>query len=180
MAPCNKIKTLSLFILITFLFIPIAGAASNADNIIGPTYFKPSQNPAFDEDLFSELGKNVDLYNEHFDKVPQIVKRLVGSEEIKGEIELENGEILYVTLLMSGGKVHDFYKYDTSEDPNSKFGPSMTVKTNEETIRKILDSNEPLKETAKGMDESTFNVEAEGFFRKAMLFTFKNYVNNLA
>lgn len=179
MVPCNKIKTLGLFILIAFLFIPIASAASDVGNIKEPTYFKAPENSASDEDLFSELSKNVELYNEHFDKVPQIVKRLVGSEEIKGEIELENGEMLYVTFLMSGGKVYKFYKYDTSEDPNSKFGPSMTVKTNEETIRKILDSNEPLKETAKGMDDGTFNVEAEGFFRKAMLFTFKNYVNNL-
>lgn len=179
MVPCNKIKTLGLFILIAFLFIPIASAAPDVGNIKEPTYFKAPENSASDEDLFSELSKNVELYNEHFDKVPQIVKRLVGSEEIKGEIELENGEMLYVTFLMSGGKVYKFYKYDTSEDPNSKFGPSMTVKTNEETIRKTLDSNEPLKETAKGMDDGTFNVEAEGFFRKVMLLTFKNYINNL-
>ena len=61
-------------------------------------------------------------------------------------------------------------------DPNSKFGPSMTVETDEKTVRKILDSKDPLKETVKSMNEDSFKVETEGFFRNAVLWTLKQFL----
>jgi hypothetical protein len=98
-----------------------------------------------------------------------LFQRLVGSEQIAGRINLENGEMLYVTFLMSGGKVMDFYSYDTPEDPYSKFEPSIIVETDEKTVRKTLDSDDPLREAVNGMNEGSFNVETKGFFRSATL-----------
>ena len=57
--------------------------------------------------------------------------------------------------------------------PNSKFEPSMNVETDEQTVRKILDSKDPLRETVNSMNEDSFKVEAKGFFRKAELWTFQ-------
>ena len=145
MVPCNKIKALSFFLLIMLLFVPIAGAVSDAGDIRKANLFKAPENSTADNDLFTELSEKTGLYNKNFDKVPAILQKLVGSEEIAGKIKLDNGEMLYVTLLMRGGKIGDFYRYNTSTDPNSKFGPSITVETDEQTIRKILDSKDPLR-----------------------------------
>ena len=83
--------------------------------------------------------------------------------------------MLYVTLLMGGGKIRDFYSYNTPNDPNSKFGPSITVETDEKTIQKVLGSKEPLKEAVKSMDDDSLKVETEGIFRNLMLSTLKTF-----
>jgi hypothetical protein len=45
------------------------------------------------------------------------------------------------------------------------------VETDEKTVRKILESEEPLKETVKNMNDDSLQVETEGFFRDTMLWT---------
>ena len=67
----------------------------------------------------------------------------------------------------------DFYRYDTSDDPYSKFEPSIEIETDEQTVRKILDSNNPLREAVNYMNEGSLNVVTKGFFRGAMLWTIK-------
>lgn len=169
----NKTRALSIFLLIMFLFVPLAGAASNAADIKKADLYEAPKNTTTENNLFTELSEKTELYNQNFDKVPGILKRLVASEEIAGEVKLDNGEMLYVTLLMRGGKVGEFYRYDTPNDPNSKFGPSITVETDEKTIRKVLDSEEPLKETVKAMNEDSLKVETKGFFRSTVLWTLR-------
>jgi len=155
------------------LLAPIAGAASSAGTITGAELFTTPINSSTENDLFSELSAQMKLYNENFDNVPSLVKRLAASEEVAGKIELENGEMLYVTLLMRGGQVGEFYRYDTPNDPNSQFGPSITIESDEETIREILDSEDPLRKTVEHMNEGALDVEVEGFFRKTVLWSIK-------
>ncbi|HET8689684.1 MAG TPA: hypothetical protein VFM18_24010, partial [Methanosarcina sp.] len=128
-----------------------------------------------ESNLFTELSTKAELYNNNFAKVPKVLKRLVASEEIAGKIKLEDGEMLYVTLLMRGGEIGDFRTYDTPNDPNSKFGPSITVETDEKTVRSVLDSKEPLKEAIKNMNDGSLKVETEGLFRNMMLGTLKEF-----
>jgi len=175
MSPCSKTKALSLLIFIMLLLVPIAGAASNTGNIKKADLYQAPENSTNENALFAELSANVELYNTNFDKVPDILQRLVASEEIAGKIKLENGEMLYVTLLMGGGQVRDFYSYETPDDPNSKFGPSITVETDEKTIQNVLDSKEPLKEAVKSMNDGSLKVETEGLFRNFMLSTLKTF-----
>ncbi|HII81572.1 MAG TPA: hypothetical protein HA261_14570 [Methanosarcina sp.] len=169
MASCSKYRILSLF-LVVLLLAPVTGVASSAGNIIAADSFNTSINSSTENDLFTELSSQMKLYNENFDKVPSLVQRLVGSEEIAGRIELNNGEMLYVTLLMRSGKVGDFYRYDTPNDPDSKFGPSITVESDENTIREILDSDDSLRKAVEKMNEGSLTVEVEGFFRKTVLY----------
>jgi hypothetical protein len=157
------------------LLVPIAGAASNAGNIKKADLYEAPENSTTENALFAELSAKAELYNKNFDKVPDVLQRLVASEEIAGKIKLENGEILYVTLLMGGGKIRDFYSYETPNDPNSKFGPSITVETDEKTIQKVFDSKEPLKEAVKSMNDDSLKVETEGLFRNLMLSTLKTF-----
>jgi hypothetical protein len=175
MVPCSKIKVLSLFLLIVFLFVPIAGAASNEVNITEAETYKAPENPGTENDLFAELSAKASLYNDNYDKVPMLLRNFVGSQEIAGKIELENGQMLNVTLLMNGGKIENFYKYDTPTDPNSKFGPSITFETDEQTVRKVLNSKEPMREAVKSMDDGSLKVEVKGLFRKTALWVLKSY-----
>jgi hypothetical protein len=169
----NKTRTLSFFLLVMLLLVPVAGAVSSGVDIKKAETYKALENLTAENDLFAELSTKAELYNEGFDKVPLALKKLVASEEIAGKVKLENGEMLYMTLLMRGGKIGEFYTHDTPEDPNSKFGPSITVETDEKTVRKILDSEDPLKEAVKCMNEDSLKVETEGIFRDTMLWTVK-------
>lgn len=173
MSPCSKTRFLSL-LLIMLLFVPIAGAVSSAGNIKKADLYEAPENSNTENTLFAELSTKAELYNNNFDKVPEVLQKLVASEEIAGKIKLENGEMLYVTLLMGGGKIRDFYSYDTPNDPNSKFGPSITVETDEKTIKAVLDSKEPYEEAVKCMNDDTLKVETEGIFRNAVLLTVKH------
>jgi hypothetical protein len=167
MVPCSKIKAFSYFLLVLLLCVPIAGAVE----ITGAELYTAPNNYTVGDDLFTELSVKIGHYNQNLEKVPAVFDRFVGSEEIAGRIKLENGTMLNVTLLMRGGGVGDFYSYNTSTDPKSAFGPSITVETNEQTVREILDSKDPLRKTVESMNNESFNVETTGFFRKTALWT---------
>lgn len=165
----SKTRALSLLLFITFLFVPIAGAVSNVDNIKDANLYKAPKNPTTETDLFAELSAKAELYNQNFDQIPEIVKKLVGSEEIAGKIKLANGKMLYVTLITNEGKIETFSK----SDPNSKFEPSMTVKTDEKTVREVLDSKEPFNEVIKCINGGTIKVKPKDFFQGTVLWTLK-------
>lgn len=171
MVTFTKTKALNVFLLIVLLFVPIAGAVD--PTVMEAGLYKAPEGSNLNNDLFSVLSVKTESYNQKFDEVPMLFQRLVGSEQIAGRIKLVNGEMLYVTFLMSGGKVMDFYRYDTIDDPYSKFEPSIIMETDEQTMRKILDSKDPLMEAVNGMNEGSFNVETEGFFRSATLWAIK-------
>lgn len=171
MVPCIKTNVLSVFLLILFVFAPLAGAS-------GPTVreAEPYKAPAdafAKQDLFSVLCVKAELYNEQSDDVPMLLQKFVGSEQIALRIKLDNGNMLYATVRMAGGKVIGFYSYDTQTDPNSKFEPSIIVESNEQTVRRILDSSNPLKEAVNCMNEDSLKVEAKGVFLNAELWTLR-------
>jgi hypothetical protein len=153
------------------LLAQITGVASSAGDITDASTYTTSANSSAENDLFTELSAQMQLYNDNIDNVPVLVKRLVGSEEIAGKIELNNGSMLYVTLRMTGGKVDEFYSYPTSNDPNSKFGPSITVESDENTIRDILNSEDPLRTAVEKTNEGSLTVEIDGYFRKLVFWS---------
>jgi hypothetical protein len=171
MVHCIKNRKLSIFLLIILLFIPIVDAAKPV--VRGADLYKAPEGINPDSDLFSRLSVQAELYNQKFDKVPMLFQRLVGSEQIAVIIKLDNGEMLYLTFLMTGGKVLDFYRHDTPDDPYAKFEPTMEVETNEQTVVQILDSSNPLREAVKCMNEGSYKVVTKGFFRSAILWTIK-------
>ncbi|MDQ1276799.1 MAG: hypothetical protein QG610_2377 [Euryarchaeota archaeon] len=170
MVSCSKNRILSLFLTLLLLF-QITGVASSAGDITPASTFTTSANSSTENDLYTELSAQMELYNDNFDNVPMLVQRLVGSEEIAAKIELNDGDMLYVTIRMAGGKVNDFYSYDTPNDPNSKIGPTITVESDEETVREILESDDQLRKAVESMNEGSLNVEIEGFFRKTVLWS---------
>ncbi|MDD3042534.1 MAG: hypothetical protein PHW56_06245 [Methanosarcinaceae archaeon] len=172
-----KRKLSLVLVLVSFLFIPLAGAGTDSASVIDAQIYEAPEEArklAEEGDLFGELCINAELYNENIKDVPGLLKRFVGSEEIAGQIELENGDMLYITLIMRSGMVSDFYSYETSSDPKLKLGPSMTVKTDEETIRDILDSEDPYQEAVDSMNDEALLIECKGLFKKSVLWTIKH------
>lgn len=160
-------------VLVLLLLASIAGPASGAGDITAAELFTTPINSSPENDLFSELSAQMGFYNNNFDNVPLLVKKLVASEEVAGKIELENGEMLYVTLLMRGGQVGEFYRYDTPNDPNSKIGPSITIESDEKTVREIIDSDDTLRKAVEKMNEGSLNVEVKGLFRNTVFWSIK-------
>lgn len=168
MCPHSKTRALSLFVLVILLFVPLAGAVSNTDgikeshmhkNIDGVKeshMYKAPKNEATKSDLFEELKAKAELYNQNLDKVPAIVKKLIGSNEIVGKIKLNNGETLCVTVITNNGKETCMYDHAISN-------PSITVKTDENTVRKVLDSNHPFKEAFKSIKDGSVKVKPSLF-----------------
>lgn len=143
------------------------GAVSNAGNI-NANLEKTSKNHSTGDDLFKELSAKTGLYNQICDKVP-IVKELVGSEDFLVKIKLENGGTLSVTFTTNNGKINlnTFSKYGKK----SEFKPSITVKTNEKTIREVLNSKNPFIDTFKFIINGSIKVEGESYFQKTVLHT---------
>jgi hypothetical protein len=176
----SKITSLSFLLLIIFLFIPIAGAVSNADKV--------SNNQDTGEELFEKMRGNAELYNQYFDtgQIPR-VKKLVSdvSEDVLVKIKLENGKTLSVTFTTNKGKIDlDTFSMDKEK---SKFKPSITVKTDEETVREVLDSKdltEILKLMTNGsikINTKSYSDEIENYTNKIESYTNKieSYINEI-
>ncbi|MBP2029108.1 hypothetical protein J2755_000028 [Methanohalophilus levihalophilus] len=61
-------------------------------------------------DLYYDMGQKVSIYNANVDLVPDLVKDLLGNEEIYGIIEMEDESILEVKTVTSNGVVVEFTK----------------------------------------------------------------------
>lgn len=148
------------------IMVPLAGAVSETSVTANASPAGPAPSAEEKGDLYSDLNVKVEHYNQNFDNVPMLVKRLVGSQEIEGKITQNDGSVLRITALMRGGKVGEFYKSDTKE---SRFGPSLTFESDEDTIRKIMSSKDPLRKTVRSIKDGKLKVECESFFRKSVL-----------
>lgn len=169
----SKITSLSFLLLIIFLFIPIAGAVSNADKV--------SNNQDTGEELFEKMRGNAELYNQYFDtgQIPR-VKKLVSdvSEDVLVKIKLENGKTLSVTFTTNKGKIDlDTFSMDNEK---SKFKPSITVKTDEETVREVLDSKD-LTEILKLMTNGSIKINTKSYSDEIESYTNKieSYTNKI-
>lgn len=61
-------------------------------------------------DLYYDMGQKVNIYNSNVDSVPNLVKDLLGNEEIYGIVEMEDGSILEVKAVTSNAVVVEFTK----------------------------------------------------------------------
>jgi hypothetical protein len=149
----SKTISLSFLFLIIFSFVPIAGAVSNADKV--------SNNQDTGEELFEEMRVNAELYNQYFDneQIPRVKMLVSGvSEDVLVKIKLENGKTLSVTFTTNKGKIDlDTFSMDNEK---SKFKPSITVKTDEETVREVLDSKD-LTEILKFMADGSIKINTK-------------------
>ncbi|WP_321428433.1 hypothetical protein [uncultured Methanolobus sp.] len=124
---------------------------------------------AVNTDLFSLLKKCADYYNKGIDEVPGVVKNIAGNDVILVEITTNDNSELRIKVCTEDGLVTEFSKLLAGE----KIDPTVTVTSNENTIRGILKSDDPLGHSITSLNQGSINVECKGFIKKTALSTLK-------
>ncbi|OFV68388.1 MAG: hypothetical protein SCAL_000064 [Candidatus Syntrophoarchaeum caldarius] len=176
-------------------------------------------------DLFNEMNQKVLVYNQNVDRVPGVIKSLLGNEEIHGIIDLNDGSKLEVkavtkearviefgkvgteiapgkgdcnkdddltaldalcALKMSVGKMQTHESIDVDEDGkvtsldariilqavvgwSPEVNPTIVVKTDEDTMRSIMNSQKPVDTFLDALDSGAIKIEAVGVVKGIIL-----------
>jgi hypothetical protein len=119
------------------------------------------------DDLYSELEEQVLRYNSRLDNVPWIVKRIAGNDVILFDITTSEGEKFYAQVITNNGEV---LYYERVSSP-AQVDPSVTVTTDEETAREIIDSDTPYNEFKEALNREEVSVEVESTLKRIALGT---------
>jgi hypothetical protein len=178
-----------------------------------------------DADLFNEMSQKVLIYNQNVDKVPGVIKSLLGNEEINGIIGSNdgsdmsikavtkdakvieftkvgtriaagkgdcnnNGELNSVDALcalrMSVGKMEEDKKIDVDDNEkvnsldariilqaaaglSSDVNPTLVIRTNENTMRSIMDSQKPVDVFLDALDSGAIDIKAKSIIKGIFL-----------
>ena len=105
-------------------------------------------------DLFDELQPLVDVYNDHVGDIP-LMTSLIGEERINGEISLNDGSVLSLAITTDNdAKITSFEQGEISD-------PTMRVSTDENTIRSIMNSSDPVSAFLDALNAGTITYESD-------------------
>jgi hypothetical protein len=104
--------------------------------------------------LFDELQPLVDVYNNNVGDIP-FMTSLIGEERINGEITLNDGSVLSLAITTDNdAKITSFEQGEISD-------PTMRVSTDENTIRSIMSSSDPVSAFLDALDAGTITYESD-------------------
>ena len=132
-------------------------------------------NLASSDDLYNELEEQMLLYNARLDDVPWIVKRIAGDDVILIDITTSDGEELYIQAITNNGEILYFERVSSPDEVD----PSVTVTTDEETAREIIDSTQPFTEFKDALNRDEISVETESTLNRIALGTLMTVSNIL-
>ncbi|HOW13282.1 hypothetical protein [Methanosarcina sp.] len=115
--------------------------------------------------MFDLIDYNIGIYNQNLDLLPGILKSLTGDEQILFVITLENGGELYAWGTTDNAEFVEFEKLEALTDQE----PSSTVRSDEATVRSIIESSFPVQEFNKAVKSGKLTVEDAIFLQKLML-----------
>jgi hypothetical protein len=124
-------------------------------------------NLASADDLYTELEEQMVRYNARLDDVPWIVKRIAGNDVILLNVTTSDGEELYIQAITNNGEILYFERVSSPDEVD----PSVTVTTDEETAREIIDSSEPYNEFKDALNRDEVSVEVESTVKRIALGT---------
>ncbi|MBW2992801.1 thrombospondin type 3 repeat-containing protein [Candidatus Woesearchaeota archaeon] len=106
----------------------------------------------------SELQQHIDTYNANLDNLPESLKGLIGNERVNIYIAVNGDEIVYGAVTKDA-KITE-YKEGGIEKPTIK------VYTTDKTIRKIINSSNPVSAVTKAIKSKEIKYKGVGFFKK--------------
>ena len=145
--------------------------ATTAENLDEGAY----ANLASSDDLYNELEEQMLLYNSRLDDVPWVVKRIAGDDVILLDITTSDGEELYIQAITNNGEILYFERVSSPDEVD----PSVTVTTDEETAREIIDSTQPFNEFKDALNRDEISVETESTLKRIALGTLMTVSNIL-
>lgn len=135
----SKIKITSAFFAVVLVFAVVAGIAVGME----------------DSDLFEDMEQQVDRYNQNVDGIP-FVKTFIGEERIRCEISLNNESELIIGITTDeDAKITSFEKGEISD-------PTINASTNENTVRTIMNSDDPVSAFQDALDSGAITFEGVG------------------
>ena len=115
--------------------------------------------------MFDLIDYNIGIYNQNLDLLPGILKSLTGDEQILFVITLENVGELYAWGTTGNEEFVEFEKLEALTDQEL----SLTVRSDEATVRSIIESSFPVQEFNKAVKSGKLTVEDASFLQKLML-----------
>ncbi len=116
--------------------------------------------------LTSDVQKLADQYNSNFDKVPDIVKMVAGTERANLHITYPDGDEVVIGAETMDGKI-----VSISDNPLSN--PTINVYARSEVVDKILAADDPFTEAGKAVARNEVIYSGVGFFSKLKMWLIK-------
>ncbi|WP_342304892.1 hypothetical protein [Methanolobus sp. ZRKC5] len=138
---------------------------ANTQSIEG-AYAKPVK-----PDLYSEMQRYVGYYNNGIDEVPDVVKKVAGNDVILLDIAQNDNTNLKIKAVTKDGVITEFQKVSSS----SGIDPTVSVLTDETTIKAILHSDDPTSQLSSSLNSGTLDIECKGFLKKAAVSALKAF-----
>ena len=126
-----------------------------------------------DDELYNQIKSNISVYNQHTEMIPGFVKSLIGNEEILVVIEKNNNDTLLIKAVTENAEITQFDKIENVSQVN----PTVNVTTNEETVRSLMNSDNPVETFKQIRDEGKLDIEPVGVTKKAVFWVAEQIFN---
>jgi len=139
----SKIKYTSAFFAAFFVIAILAGVVPSAVGTNGRS------------DLFEDAESLVDTYNQNIENIP-VITSFIGEERIRCKISLNDGTELIIGITTDeDAKITSFEKGEISD-------PTINASTNENTVRTIMNSDDPVSAFQDALDSGAITFEGVG------------------
>ena len=139
----SKIKYTSAFFAAFFVIAIFAGVVPSAVGTNGGS------------DLFEDAESLVDTYNQNIENIP-VITSFIGEERIRCKISLNDGTELIIGITTDeDAKITSFEKGEISD-------PTINASTNENTVRTIMNSDDPVSAFQDALDSGAITFEGVG------------------
>ena len=139
----SKIKYTSAFFAAFLVIAILAGVVPSAVGTNGGS------------DLFEDAKSLVDIYNQNIENIP-VITSFIGEERIRCEISLNDGTELIIGITTDeDAKITSFEKGEISD-------PTINASTNENTVRTIMNSDDPVSAFQDALDSGAITFEGVG------------------
>ena len=139
----SKIKYTSAFFAAFLVIAILAGVVPSAVGTNGGS------------DLFEDAESLVDTYNQNIENIP-VITSFIGEERIRCEISLNDGTKLIIGITTDeDAKITSFEKGEISD-------PTINASTNENTVRTIMNSDDPVSAFQDALDSGAITFEGVG------------------
>ena len=120
-------------------------------------------------ELFDLINNNIGIYNKNLNLTPGFLKSLVGDEQILFVITLENGGEMYAWGTTEYAEFVEFERLEALSDQE----PSIIVRSDDSTVRSIIESSSPVQEFNDALKSGKITVEDAGLLQRLILWAMK-------
>ena len=117
----------------------------------------------------NNLDNIQDLANTNMDKVPVVVKRLLGNEKINIYFITEEKEIIKLNVQLKNGKINTLKKGNVNN-------PKIDIYLTEKDANDILNSENPKIETKRKIDEKEITYKTYSFLTSLKISILKSFL----